>query len=207
MVEANDMIRDFLNEQGALIWKWRKQLIALLTKPLASSDNDDADGQEYTRSLETQGEAEAYLQAYAALLADRREATTSERTLLAVLDVKEKKSRKTKAANRANGMIMDNDVALVQLDNDEQQPEHQVLLSDLHLARKTILFDFDSNRSVRSIMIDLHKVSLRITRDNDPEKVIVTDATTQLRELTKTEGMNCLVGESSYLLTLSFKLN
>lgn len=44
---------------------------------------EDADGQEYQRSLDNQGEAETYLQAYTALLADRREALTNERTLLA----------------------------------------------------------------------------------------------------------------------------
>ena len=54
-----------------MLWKWRNHLVALLTQPLTSPEEEDADGQEYTRSLETQGEAEAYLQAYSALLADR----------------------------------------------------------------------------------------------------------------------------------------
>lgn len=187
MDEANEIIGDLLNEQGALLWQWRKQLIALLTKPLSSSEEDDADGQEYTRSLDTQGEAEAYLQAYSALLADRREAMTSERTLLAALDVKEKKLRKTKAAKKANGAIMDGEDVIMTLDEDEQKPEHAVLLAQLQNERKNILESFDSDRSMRSIMVDLNNAAAR-AKDRDPEKAIATEATKRLRELLKAEG-------------------
>ncbi|KAI0697783.1 SNF2 family N-terminal domain-containing protein [Cytidiella melzeri] len=185
--EANTMIGDLLNEQGALIWKWRMQLIALLTKPLTVSDDEDADGQEYSRSLDTQGEAEAYLQAYSALLADRREAMTSERTLLAALDVKENKLRKTKAARKAADAVMNRGEALMAIDGIDHQPEHQVLQKELQDTRKAILEDFDSNRSIRSIMIDLSKVVARILRDDDLEKIIAADATRKLKELLKEE--------------------
>ena len=181
------MVEDLLNEQGALLWQWRTQLITLLTKSLTSADDENADGQEYARSLDTQGEAEAYLQAYSALLADRREAMTSERTLLAALDVKEKKARKTKAARKAKGEIMDGDDVIMTLGEDEQQPEHQELLVQLQDMRKAILEDFHSSRSIRSIMIDLNNVAAR-AKDKDPEQIIATDATKQLRELLRAEG-------------------
>lgn len=58
----------------------------LLTKKL--SPGDQADGQEYQRTLDDQGEAETYLQAYTALLADRRESLVNERTLLAAHDAR-----------------------------------------------------------------------------------------------------------------------
>ena len=181
------MVEDLLNEQGALLWQWRTQLITLLTKSLTSADDENADGQEYARSLDTQGEAEAYLQAYSALLADRREAITSERTLLAALDVKEKKARKTKAARKAKGEIMDGDDVIMTLGEDEQQPEHQELLVQLQDMRKAILEDFHSSRSIRSIMIDLNNVAAR-AKDKDPEQIIATDATKQLREHLRAEG-------------------
>ncbi|KIK58782.1 hypothetical protein GYMLUDRAFT_170647, partial [Collybiopsis luxurians FD-317 M1] len=60
----------------------------LLTQSLNPGGEDDADGQEYRRTLNNQGEAETFLQAYAALLADRREALTSERTVLAAHDAR-----------------------------------------------------------------------------------------------------------------------
>lgn len=75
-------------KQTELLWEWRSKIHELLTQSLTSGGDDDADGQEYQRTLDNQGEAEIYLQAYAALLADRREALTSERTLLAAHDAK-----------------------------------------------------------------------------------------------------------------------
>lgn len=83
MEEANALIDEVLNEQTHLLWEWRTRLISLLTQSLSAESNgsnnadgnesNNADGNEYSRTLETQGEAETFLQAYSALLADRRE--------------------------------------------------------------------------------------------------------------------------------------
>src|ERR1700683_918799 len=81
------------------ILQWRTHMHALLTQSLKG--DSDADGDEYSRSLDAQGEADMYLQAYTALMADRRAALLAERTLLAEHDGKEKKLRKTKAAKAA----------------------------------------------------------------------------------------------------------
>ncbi|KAH9837867.1 SNF2 family N-terminal domain-containing protein [Rhodofomes roseus] len=178
--EVHEIIDELLNRQSALLWQWRTKLVALLTQPLTPQD-DSVDGQEYARSLETQGEAETYLQAYAALLADRRESLTAERTLLAIHDVRETHVRHTKAAQRA--LEPEDIVELDQLDDQEQLPEHEVLLKTLSEERKAILEDFDSDRAVRSVLVDLNNVVARISKDNDPEKILARDAATKLRAL------------------------
>ena len=81
------MVEDVLNVQSELLWQWRSRLHNLLTSKLISNDGE-ADGQEYQRSIDDQGEAETYLQAYSALLSDRRQALVNERTLLAAHDVR-----------------------------------------------------------------------------------------------------------------------
>ena len=177
--ELHEMVNGLLNVQSALLWKWRDKLIELLTKPLSNAE--DADGEEYARSLDTQGEAEAYLQAYAALLADRRESLTAERTLLAAHEVRETNIRHTKAALRA--LEPTDVVELEKLDDEEQKPEHEVLLKTLHEERRALLDSFDSERAVRSILVDLNNVVARVVKDTDPEKVIARDAVTNVRKL------------------------
>lgn len=71
-----------MNKQSELLWQWRGRIYELLTSSL-SANGGNTDGNEYQKNLDNQGEAETYLQAYASLLADRREAISSERTMLA----------------------------------------------------------------------------------------------------------------------------
>lgn len=181
MEEINEKVDELLNQQSALLWRWRSHLIKLLTMPL-NSRGDEADGQEYGRSLETQGEAETYLQAYAALLADRREAMTAERTLLAAHDVREKKARRTKAAKKAELALMDEEVMLAVGDL-EPQPQDEVLRKELNDQRKALLEDHNPERAIRSIMVELNHIAARITRKDDPEKIIAAEASERLREL------------------------
>ncbi|KAG1750477.1 SNF2 family N-terminal domain-containing protein [Suillus paluster] len=178
--EANDIIELALNEQTALLWEWRTRIYALLTQKLAAN-SDQVDGEEYSRTLETQGEAEIYMQAYAALLADRREAISAERTLLAAHDAREHKVRRTKAAARAAAQAMpDEDIEFPE--DIEVQPQHEVLHRDLTELRKDLHNQF-SGRALRSVMVDLSAVAARITNDKDPEKVIAKDGANSLRTL------------------------
>ncbi|KAL1937944.1 hypothetical protein VTO73DRAFT_12694 [Trametes versicolor] len=189
MDEANELIDGLLNEQSTLLWQWRTKLIALLTQPLGSKDAD-ADGQEYTRSLDTQGEAEAYLQAYAALLADRRETLTAERTLLAAHDVREVKARKTKAA-RGTRYLTEVEAEVLDLDKLEDhdiQPEHQVMLKTLNDERKALLDEFDPGRAIKSIMVELNNIAVGIVKDDDPEKIIAKSGVARLRSLISEQG-------------------
>lgn len=136
-----------LNEQSALLWEWRTHITALLTQKLSSSE-DHADGEEYQRTLDDQGEAETYLQSYAALLSDRRQALLNERTLLAAHDVREKKLRHTKAAINAANTARE---ALLQVSDEiELQPEHEVLHVALSQKRKDILQNLDG-RAIKSV--------------------------------------------------------
>ena len=98
--EADELI-DVLNLQAELLYEWRQKIIELLTAPLSANQGEAADGEEYARTLDIQGEAEVYLQAYVALAADRRELLTAERTALAAHDGRETKARKTNTALRA----------------------------------------------------------------------------------------------------------
>lgn len=185
------MVEEVLNPQADLLWKWRTHLVGLLTQPLTSTD-EGADGQEYARSLDTQGEAETYMQVYAALLADRREVMTSERTLLAALEVKETKARKTKAANKAAAAALEEDVVMA-LGDIEQQPENQVLSKELHDERKAILEQTDQGRAVRSVMVDLNNIAARITRTNDAEKAVAAEGAKRLKALLAEQGMHSYV--------------
>lgn len=181
------MIDEVLNEQGQLIWQWRSHLVSLLTQSLTSAD--DADGQEYSRSLDTQGEAETYLQNYVALLADRREALNSERTLLAAHEGKETKTRQTKAAVKATAAALEDDV-IEQIGDMVAEPQNQVLQMELSNARKAILEDFDPTRALRSVMVDLNNIAAGIAREQDPERIIAKEGATQLRSLLNDQSMS-----------------
>ena len=148
MDEVNTLIEDVFNEQARLLWKWRQHILELLSKPLVGHDGDAADGQEYQRTLDEQGEADTYLRAYAALLADRRQALTSERTLLAEHEIREKKYRRTKAAMKASAAHEDEDEEFEE--KDELRPEQEVLLSELSIERNDILLCLNG-RAIKSV--------------------------------------------------------
>ncbi len=77
LFEEANLIMDVLDEQSRLLFRWRDHLHELLSQPIVSN-NEDADGQEYQRALDSQGEVECYLKEYAALLADRKEVLSLE---------------------------------------------------------------------------------------------------------------------------------
>ncbi|KAF8624317.1 hypothetical protein AX15_005947 [Amanita polypyramis BW_CC] len=190
MEEGNDIV-EALNNQSELLWEWRTHIAQLLTAPLNNGQNE-ADGQEYQRNLDNQGEAETYLQAYATLLADRREALSSERNLLAQHEGREQRARSTKAARKAQVAASTLQSVeefpmegLEQLDDEaEKRPEHEVLLKELSGKRKELL-QMLNGRAVKSIQVELQAVLGRIKNDKDPEKIIVTNATTTLRQFMK----------------------
>ncbi|THH15865.1 hypothetical protein EW146_g4683 [Bondarzewia mesenterica] len=178
MEEADEIIEARLNEQSELLWKWREHMYGLLTQSLAASESE-ADGQEYSRTLATQGEAETYLQAYSALMADRREVLVAERTALAAHESKEKKLRNTKAAVKAAAALDEG----VEIPEDvELQPEHEILRLELAELRKELLATFEG-RAVKSIIVELTAVAAKIARDDDPEKVLAREGANALRRL------------------------
>lgn len=145
------MLEEVFNEQASLLWEWRQHILKLLTQPLVGHDGDQtADGQEYQRTLDEQGDVDTYLQAYAALLADRRQALTSERTLLAEHDVREKEVRRTKAARKAADMYDDECHEFDEEHEEQPNPEQEVLLSTLSTKRKDLLSHL-KGRAIKSV--------------------------------------------------------
>ncbi|KAF5378608.1 hypothetical protein D9615_007143 [Tricholomella constricta] len=184
--EANTIIEDVLNCQSTLLWEWRTHVTSLLTQKLASSE-DQPDGDEYQRTLDNQGEAETYLQSYAALLADRRQALLNERTLLAAHDIREKKLRHTKAAMNAANAVKETLAELQVPEDVELQPEHEVLHLQLSKKRKALL-ELLEGRAVKSVLVALNAAAMRITKDSDPEKLALKEAVARLRHLIADQG-------------------
>ncbi|KAH8114834.1 SNF2 family N-terminal domain-containing protein [Phellopilus nigrolimitatus] len=181
LVEANEII-DILNDQSELLLQWRAGIVKLLTESLSASEGE-SDGQEYARTLETQGEAETFLQAYAALLADRREVLLAERSALAVHDVRERKTRHTVAAQKAQRAAAGAEAGST-LNRDELQPEHEVLEAEL-ATKRTDLWKGFSGRAIKSIYVDLQGVVGSIQSDKDPEKIIAKEWNTKLKTVNK----------------------
>ncbi|KAF9039897.1 SNF2 family N-terminal domain-containing protein [Panaeolus papilionaceus] len=185
MEEMNSVIEEVLNAQSTLLWDWRDHIINLLSKPVSPGEGD-ADGQEYQRTLDDQGEAEAYLQAYSALFSDRRLALVNERALLAAHDIREKQTRKTMAAAAARAAAAEEEENH-RLQNGitedvELKPEHEVLHTNLSEKRKEILAKLKS-RSVKSVMIDLQNAYANTYPDTNPERKIIADAVDRIRTL------------------------
>ncbi|KAJ7460553.1 SNF2 family N-terminal domain-containing protein [Mycena latifolia] len=180
--EANEIIENVLNEQSSLLWEWRTRMTELLTQRL--TPGEEADGQEYQRTLDDQGEAETYLINYTSLLADRREALLQERTLLAAHDAREKKLRHTKAAIKAAAAL---DTPAEILDGIELQPEHEVLHKELSGKRKEILQELQG-RAIKSIVVEMANKVARIHKDDDPEKIALKRAVADLRKFIADQG-------------------
>jgi E3 ubiquitin-protein ligase SHPRH len=65
-----EKVKSMLQEIVASCFEPRTKIRELLTRNL--SNEGEADGQEYARTLDMQGEAEAYIRAYSALLTGER---------------------------------------------------------------------------------------------------------------------------------------
>ncbi|PFH49282.1 hypothetical protein AMATHDRAFT_148016 [Amanita thiersii Skay4041] len=177
LMQEGDHIIDVLNGQTELLLEWRTSLISLLTQKLNNGDSK-ADGEEYQRDLDNQGEAEAYMQAYTALLADRTQALSSERNLLAAHEVRERRQRSTNAAKRAADWL-DEDWELLD-EGVEKRPEHEVLLAELSEKRKELLLQLNG-RAIKSVIVNLQSILDSGKKISAPEKVLIKDAITTLR--------------------------
>lgn len=180
------MIVNMLNAQTNLLWQWRARLIELLTRSISSDSGGDADGREYTRSLETQREAETYLDAYSVLLNDRREGLFAEKTLLAAHEGRGKFRRATVAAMRALDIeVEDEDVEAAETMNDlhEAWPEDEVLQRTLMEERLMLLNPFQG-RALKSVMVDLTNF---VTNDKKYKSVAV-DGASLLRDLISSQS-------------------
>ncbi|KAJ8517090.1 hypothetical protein ONZ45_g5672 [Pleurotus djamor] len=174
--EVNFIVEEVLHKQANLIWQWRSRISELLTRRLTPGEGDGADGQEYQRSLDDQGEVESYMQAYSSLLADYREALTKERNLLAAHDARQKKTRNTKAAVKA---IAD-EAPLKIREGVELNDAHHELHENLTFQRRDLLMDLNQ-RAVKSCLTEIRERIGKIKGANDPEKLLLLEASSMIQ--------------------------
>lgn len=111
VASCNELL-EILNGNALLVHNWRQKIVDLLSTPVESDsgelaavgkgqDVENPEAEFYAQALKAQGEVEAYLMAYSAALADRKEFLLEERSLLAEHDSRQKKQRETRAALNA----------------------------------------------------------------------------------------------------------
>ncbi|KAL1409743.1 hypothetical protein Q8F55_003740 [Vanrija albida] len=109
--EVNGLLK-ILNDNAVLVFNWRSKVIDLLNLPLEAEEDkvpavgqgqdvENPDQEYYAEALKAQGDVEAYLTAYAAAIADRKEMLVEERSVLATHDARMVKKRTTRAAKEA----------------------------------------------------------------------------------------------------------
>ncbi|KIJ47249.1 hypothetical protein M422DRAFT_249098 [Sphaerobolus stellatus SS14] len=176
--QANNIL-DLLSEQGELLWNWRARIFTLLTHKL-SNDGDKADGEEYGKSLDTQGEVEAYLQAYAALLADRKEALIAERTALATHEAKEIAERHTMAAQKAQAP---NHIDYYDSEDEDapKPPQDDELEEQLANERKALRSRHET-QPLKAMMVKLSEIGNRAGNRSE-ENYIAKEEGKRLREV------------------------
>ncbi|KAF8308100.1 hypothetical protein DL93DRAFT_1962270 [Clavulina sp. PMI_390] len=123
-----------MNEQAELLLKWKDIVVGFLSEEWnAQEDGTAPEGDEYTRSLEVQANAEGYLNGMAALIADRRETMNAQRTLLAEIEHRDPNAKKRKTKTAAQADFIDETMEAVFA---VQNPDEAVLQAQLNLARK-----------------------------------------------------------------------
>lgn len=184
--EADDFIEVVLNKQSAVLTEWRGQIIALLVEKMTPGD-DEADGQEYQRALDSQVEAEARMQAYTALLADRKECLINERTLLAAHDAREKHLRNTRAAAKAAQALDNFGIEITE----DAKTEQETLLLGLNMERKALVQAMNG-RALKSIQVGMNSAVNSMRKNSAKE--YAQELVAQLRELISTqEEMNAIL--------------
>ncbi|KAH7107566.1 SNF2 family N-terminal domain-containing protein [Auriculariales sp. MPI-PUGE-AT-0066] len=157
MDQGNEVI-DRLARQADLIYEWRSALVERLTMQLGN--DEPATGNEYEQGIKAQVTAEAYLQAYTSLLADRRESLTSERSVLAALDNQEPRLRKVAKGARKEWQPEEEREA-IPLDTVGEDVDHGILLAQLMTKRNVLRDDIVGTPALRFIAADLSRVANR----------------------------------------------
>nr|XP_019047438.1 E3 ubiquitin-protein ligase SHPRH [Kwoniella bestiolae CBS 10118]OCF26368.1 E3 ubiquitin-protein ligase SHPRH [Kwoniella bestiolae CBS 10118] len=160
--QLNDLL-EIMNDNAYLIFDWRAKIIALLSSPIEGENVENAEaGQNtevedpeqefYAEALKAQGEVEAYLMAFAAAIADRKEFLLENRSTLAELDARQKKQRNTKAAMNA---LADSELK----DVPDEVHEQAALLMRERQAFRDARVEKGCERPLKGLLIDLHGVA------------------------------------------------
>ncbi|WVQ84030.1 hypothetical protein IAT38_006175 [Cryptococcus sp. DSM 104549] len=158
--QANDLL-EILNDNALLVFNWRTMIIDLLSSPIDAEPADAPEGQGqdvenpeaeyYAEALKAQGEAEAYMIAYAAAIADRREFMSETRSLLATHDARVTKQRSTKAA--LNAMV---DVEMADVPDDVS--EQAAMLMTERQAFRDARLEKGCERPLKGLLMDLNAI-------------------------------------------------
>ncbi|OXB37227.1 E3 ubiquitin-protein ligase SHPRH [Cryptococcus neoformans] len=158
--QANALLK-IMNDNALLVFNWRNKIIDLLSSPIDADPMDvpEGQGQEvenpeaeyYAEALKAQGEVEAYLIAFAAAVADRREFMTETRSLLSTHDSRIAKQRNTKAAMNA---VTDVEMPNVSDDIGEQAT---VLLRERQAFRDARMNE-GCERPLKGLLMDLNAI-------------------------------------------------
>ncbi|QRW00441.1 RNA recognition motif protein [Ceratobasidium sp. AG-Ba] len=102
--EANEAI-PYLNNLQTLISQLRVNIIEYLTFPLNAEpeSENNADGQEYDRALESQARIETYLQAYEKLLGDRLKVLNGQQSVVEIQKVGPRKTQRSQHIDTEEG--------------------------------------------------------------------------------------------------------
>ncbi|KAG8798985.1 hypothetical protein FRC16_006130 [Serendipita sp. 398] len=174
--EEEQEVIDILNEQTRILFEWKSHVIELITQPLITEAEPDDEKTPYERALEIQQECEAFLMAYQALLADRREAMIAERTQLAALEDREVRVRKTAAASKAQKDK--EDVVVIS--------EEKMILNGLDKARHALRNSIQG-RALKSTLVELVDI---IDGENSSEEeiAIAKMESTRVKRLLQIQG-------------------
>ncbi|WWC59243.1 uncharacterized protein I303_101793 [Kwoniella dejecticola CBS 10117] len=173
ITQANDLL-EIMNDNAFLVFEWRAKILALLSSPIdadntathdqgESTDVVDPETEYYAEALKAQGEVEAFMTAFAAAIADRKEFLLENRSLLAEHDARETKQRSTKAA--LNAVVDD---PILELPNEIQ--EQAKLLMKERQAFRDARTEKGCERPLKGLLIDLNGVA---HGPNRPEEIAI----------------------------------
>ncbi|EIW68737.1 hypothetical protein TREMEDRAFT_71902 [Tremella mesenterica DSM 1558] len=185
-----------LDGNAVLIVEWRKKIVELLSTPVESETTDvpgvgqgqnveNPEKEYYAEALNAQGEVEAYLIAYAAALADRREMMLEERSLLAERDVRTAKQRSTRAAIKAVAEAPE-----ILNVPDEVQEQARALMAERQAFRDARK-ENDCEKPLKGLLLDLNSIIHNASREQevhiakDLTEIIKSYISTQTKHLEK----------------------
>ncbi|WWC67711.1 uncharacterized protein I206_101623 [Kwoniella pini CBS 10737] len=162
ITQANDLL-EIMNDNAFLVFEWRAKILALLSSPIDAENNEplqqgestdvvDPEAEYYAEALKAQGEVEAYMAAFAAAIADRKEFLLENRSLLAEHDARQTKQRSTKAA--LNAVVDD---PTLEMPN-EVQEQAKLLMSERQAFRDARV-EKGCERPLKGLLIDLNGIA------------------------------------------------
>ncbi|WVQ76787.1 hypothetical protein IAR50_006461 [Cryptococcus sp. DSM 104548] len=160
--QANELLK-IMNDNALLVFSWRAKIYELLISPVegekpsaregeGAQDIENPEEEYYAEALKAQGEIEAYLIAYAAALADRKEFMSESRSLLATHDARIAKQRSTNAAMNALA-----NVEIPAHVDDDVEAQAAILMAERQAFRNARM-ERGCDRPLKALLMELNTV-------------------------------------------------